>query len=186
MSDEPKVIADMRWQSSADARDITLYVDDLRTRLDAAERERDAEYSVRNHIIHAIEGQGLPRVLPEHGHGVIQGAHALYVRMSAAERVAAALQTLVATQEQLAATAYAHWDTAKPTDSRIGKILGALAGSFTGYSLTLDAARAALAAASPTDPQICEYWKPIREGRIALPCDCGNNCDALPTTTEEG
>jgi hypothetical protein len=47
-------------------------------KLDAAERERDAEYAVRKHVIHALEGQGLPKVMPEHGHGVIQNAYRLY------------------------------------------------------------------------------------------------------------
>jgi hypothetical protein len=31
----------------------------------------------------------------------------------------------------------------------------------------------------------CDYWKPIRDGGIALPCNCGKNCDATTTTEEK-
>lgn len=54
--------------------------------LAAAQAERDAEYAVRRHVLHALSGQGLPRELPQHGHGVITDAHALYERMYAAEK----------------------------------------------------------------------------------------------------
>lgn len=30
----------------------------------------------------------------------------------------------------------------------------------------------------------CDYWKPIPEGGVALPCNCGNYCDDL-TDDEE-
>mgnify|MGYP000078228897 CR=1 FL=1 len=53
---------------------------------DAAVRERDAEYEVRRLVLYALSGQGLPRVLPDKGHGVITDAHQLYERAVAAER----------------------------------------------------------------------------------------------------
>jgi hypothetical protein len=35
----------------------------------------------------------------------------------------------------------------------------------------------------------CAYWQPIKEGIIALPCNCGMNCDGprsrLPILTDE-
>lgn len=57
--------------------------------------EVDAEYAVRKHVLHALSGQGLPRVLPENGHGVITDAHALFNRAYSAERELTDLRAMV-------------------------------------------------------------------------------------------
>ncbi len=53
--------------------------------------EREAEYEVRKHVLRALEGQGLPSVMPDKGHGVIQDAYNLHERCMLAERARAQL-----------------------------------------------------------------------------------------------
>lgn len=31
----------------------------------------------------------------------------------------------------------------------------------------------------------CDYWKPIPDDGIALPCSCGNYCDFPPPITDD-
>lgn len=35
-----------------------------------------------------------------------------------------------------------------------------------------------LAVLKANAPEGCDYWKPIADGGIALPCSCGKNCDS--------
>jgi hypothetical protein len=76
-------------------------VRELRAKLDAAVRERDAEYKVRKHVLHALSGQGLPKVLPEHGYGVIEDAHRLCVE---SDELRAKLAALTAHMNQVQET----------------------------------------------------------------------------------
>jgi hypothetical protein len=52
--------------------------------LDRVTAERDAEYHVRKCVLWALEGQGLPKELPEHGYGVIEMAHRMRSERDAA------------------------------------------------------------------------------------------------------
>jgi hypothetical protein len=66
-------------------------------------------------------------------------------RCDALRRSNDALRGLVATIEALSRVAYEHWDADR--DAKVGKILGAMGGTFAGYSLALDAARQSVTSA---------------------------------------
>lgn len=66
---------------------VAVFADDIRSlvsALDRVTRERDAEYYVRKCVLWALEGQGLPKELPEHGYGVIEMAHRMRTERDAA------------------------------------------------------------------------------------------------------
>ena len=71
--------------------DIDEEAERIVAQLATAVAERDVQYAVRKQVLFALEGQGLPRVMPEDGHGVIQEAHNLRRRADDAQRTLARL-----------------------------------------------------------------------------------------------
>lgn len=101
----------------------------------------------------------------------------LRAQLTAATERAASAASVIAVMEQVAREAYAFWDTAKLNDSKVGKYLAALSGNDN--RVDLNNARAALAAAAPTeDKAVCPECKGAGGHEVSfdppmrVPCSC--------------